>query len=819
MLKAVLAGGICALNLAGAAAAQTSSFSIAGGELKAALDAYARQSGVQLIYRIEDVRGVRSHGARGPLSRDQALARILAGTPFTVRRDASGAIAIVRGSGSGGDQVASAPAAPNPPVLLEEVIVTAKSGVQPARRISGSVSALSGAQLESIGAQGFEDYLTRTPGVVYNAAVPGLSTVTIRGVSTTIGVSNSQGTTGYFINDVPLTDPFYSAGIPDIDTFDVDNVTVMRGPQGTLFGAASLGGAINYQAARPDLSAYQLHLQATAETTRHGEPGGAAKIMLNAPIVEDRLAIRAVYVRRRDGGYIDNPVLSRADTDRTTVDGGRLQLLWVPNPATRVSYLFLDQSQDTADVGYEEPFRAGALRKDALIAEPAAFRTRIDSLRLDRDLGFAALTATASYHRKTSSTVGDVTPFFAHGLPGATPVSNRLIADSQGASFEVRLASPPGRRLEYVIGAYHDRIDERIRQAFSAPNAAAVIEALYAPAYGSGVGAATAPDGVFFAADVPFQGQETAAFGEASYHVGDQLKLTLGGRLFDTRSVSTSTTSGFFNLLASGAIHSSRSGAQEQAGLAPKASITWTPHPDLLAYGLISKGFRYGGPNINASSPGFAIPAGFNSDSLVNYELGLRTTWFDRRLQLDATAFFIDWSDIQLQLYSPLGLTYLANAGRATNLGVEATATWQVLPELTLQSNLTYLDAALAEDFDPGAGQPVIPRGAVLPGASKWRVSNMLSYQWTAGPAAPSLALSHRYVSSAPGDFAAGAPQGGFNEFDARMTFHLDRVDLSAFAENIGGSRGVTSASLLSGPLQQFVLRPFTVGLTADFRM
>jgi outer membrane receptor protein involved in Fe transport len=137
---------------------------------------------------------------------------------------------------------------------LSEVIVTATKRPEAARKISGSVSAVTGAQLEAIGANSFADYLTSTPGVVFNAAVPGESTVVIRGVSTTVGFDQGQGATGYFINDVPLTDPYFTVAIPDIDAFDVDNVTVLRGPQGTLFGSASLGGAVDYQAAKPNLS-------------------------------------------------------------------------------------------------------------------------------------------------------------------------------------------------------------------------------------------------------------------------------------------------------------------------------------------------------------------------------------------------------------------------------------------------------------------------------------------------------------------------------------------------------------------------------------
>lgn len=817
-LKRIVAGGACALALASAAAAQApaTSFAIARGDLKAALDAYVRQSGVQLIYRIEDVRGVRSGGAHGRLTRDQALAQILAGTPFTVRRDISGAVAVVRDPGPKGAQ---AQAAPDPPTILEEVIVTGKTGAQPVRAISGSVSALGGDQLETMGANSFEDYLKRTPGVVFNAAAPGGSPVTIRGVSTIVGISNNQGTTGYFINDVPLTDPFYSAGIPDIDTFDVDNVTVLRGPQGTLFGAASLGGSVNYQAAPPNLSAYQLHVQVTAESTRGADPGGAAKIMVNAPLVEDRLAVRAVYVHRSDGGYIDNIALGRPNSNRTTVDGGRLELTWRPTSSTRISYLFLDQSQDTADVGYQQPALARPLGKMSLVPEFADFRTRISSLRLDSDLGDATLTATASHHEKSSHTAGDATSIFAGALPGVTPVSDDLAVDSEGWAFEARLASRPGRRLEYLVGAYHDQIDERLRQTFSAPNATALIETLYGPTFGPGIGAASAPGGVFFFADVPIKGEETAAFGETTYHLTGQLKITGAGRLFYTRMANATTTGGFFNLLSSGAIQSVLSGAQSQTGFAPKASITWTPNADVLVYGLVSKGFRFGGPNISASSPGFAIPAEFHSDSLVNYELGTRTDWLGGRLQFDATAFYIDWRDIQLQLYSPLGLTYLANAGKAANYGIEAATTWRVLPGLTLRSNLTYLSATLASSYDPGGGLPVIPRGATLPGASKWQVSNVLSYQWAGGPASPLLALSHHYISKAPGDFAAGTPQGGYNEFDTRVTFHLDRVDLSAFAENIGNSHGVTSGSRIGGPLQQFVLRPLTIGLSVNARM
>src|SRR5580658_5905462 len=245
------------------------------------------------------------------------------------------------------------------PETLEQVEVTATKLPQPARTIAGSTSVVSGAKVDELGAQSFEDYLTGVPGVVFNAGLPGLSTAVIRGVSTTTTLDQGQGTTGYFSNEVPLTDPNFAVAIPDIDTFDVDNVAVMRGPQGTLFGSASLGGAINYQAALPDLTRFQARLQGTFADTAHGANSESGKGMVNVPLVTDILAVRAVFVYRNDGGYINNIGTGVKDSNSTLIRGGRAEVLWTPADGTKVSYLFLKQTEDTADLGYTEPALAG----------------------------------------------------------------------------------------------------------------------------------------------------------------------------------------------------------------------------------------------------------------------------------------------------------------------------------------------------------------------------------------------------------------------------------------------------------------------------
>jgi outer membrane receptor protein involved in Fe transport len=237
-----------------------------------------------------------------------------------------------------------------------------------------------------------------------------------------------------------------------------------------------------------------------------------------------------------------------------------------------------------------------------------------------------------------------------------------------------------------------------------------------------------------------------------------------------------------------------------------------------MVYGLASKGFRFGGPNI-ATDPAFDIPSQFDSDSLWNYELGTRLTLLDGHLLLDGTLYWVNWSDIQVTQRSPSGFTYTANAGKARNRGVEAGVTWRPVRDLTVQCSITYLDAELRRDFQSGAG--LVPAGSTLPGGSKWQIANSISYDARQAKYQPNFSLSHRYISSAPGELAPSPPkQGGYNLFDARAGAKIGRFEATLFVENIGDVRGVSQATsgLVRGPIDYFV-RPRTFGLTLDYRL
>lgn len=677
-----------------------------------------------------------------------------------------------------------------PAAFPEDIVVTATKRSERVRDISGSITAFDEATLEALGARSFADYLTRTPGVVFNQTVPGNSAAIIRGVATSTGIAQAQGTTGYFINDVPLTDPFYSGGIPDIDTFDVDNVAVLRGPQGTLFGSASMGGAINYQAARPDLTRIEAHARGTVETTRHGEEGYGGNVMLNLPIVNDVLAVRGVYGQRRIGGFVDNVGTGRTDSNRTSIDGGRLMVTLKPLAGTTLNYLFLQQTQRTDDVGSTQP-SVGDYAKRTRIAEPFRYRTTIHNLRVDQDLGFATLTATATSHAKRFSGQQDYSAL----APALAPAAFLEPGTTRGETFEARIASPTGQRFEYLLGVFNDFTRER------------VINQLVAPAAVPAFGTATLIDAL-----VGVRGRESAIFGEGSYRFTDQVKLTLGGRLFRTRLTTVTTQGGPL----AGPTTTTTGGSRE-TGFSPKASLTWQPDRDILVYALASRGFRFGGPNI-ARDPAFAIPSQFGSDSLWNYEIGARTSLLDRRLQLDGTLYWIDWDNIQVTQRSPSGFTYTGNAGRARNRGFEASVTYRPIRALAIQGSATYLDGELRRDF--GSGATLVASGSQLPGASRWQISDSITYAPTGSSIAPTFALSHRYLSGAPGELRPAAQrQGSYSLIDARIGATIAGFGVAAFIDNIADTRGVSqSVTGTRGPVQ-FLVRPRTIGISLDYKL
>ena len=707
--------------------------------------------------------------------------------------------------------------------LLEEIIVTATKREVSVRDVAGSVSAVSGAQLEAIGAQSYADYIARTPGVTFNQFQPGTSHVVIRGVATNSGNVQGQGTTGYYINEVPLTEPGWTIVIPDIDAFDVDHVEILRGPQGSLFGSASMGGAVNYVATKADAGAYDAAIETTLSKTRNADVGGAIKGMVNIPLVQDKLALRAVATYRNDPGYLDNVGIGENGSSDITIGGGRLSLVWTPTDATEVSWLSLYQKTEADDAPYRNP-AFGDLARSTAFAETNETDVTLHSLRLDHDFGVATLTAIGAYQEKSQDFAFDYTPYRGAyntdlGLNLTSPLFIESGGESTGESLEVRLASNTEGRFEWLIGAMYFESEKNLYEQLGADGAAAAFDA--SPLYGPGTGAVIAPDGrIFNAFFTDLKAKEMAVFGEASFNFTPELKLTAGGRLFKTETDSTSSQVGFSTF--PGGLSVSPTESDEQDGFSPKVSLTYTPSEDLMVYGLYSEGFRFGTPNTQGLSA-FPVPAGSESDSLKNYEIGVRSNLAGGKVLLDATAFYVDWSDIQLRLLTPDDFNYAANGGAATIKGLETSITFSPTPQLDLQSSITYMEARLDEPlFILWYG--TAPEGAQLPGSSDWSISNTASYRFETAYD-PTLTLSHRYVSSGISDLNSAVPgvvpntQGDFNVIDLRLRASFGATSVTLFGSNLGDERGVTRTLPEANGLSQGLIRPRTFGVTLNWSL
>jgi iron complex outermembrane recepter protein len=806
-------GGIALLALACAqlaAAQEAMQFDIPEESAMSALQRFARQSGIQVFAPAELLRGVTTRAVRGSYTPEEALGKMLEGSNLNASSLDGGRTFTLKAPGRA--ETAS---------LLEEVIVTAHKREENLRNVAGSVTAITGRQMEQMGAQGFADYLTRTPGVQYNGAIPGWSSITIRGVSTTTSLDVGQSATGTYINDVPLTDPFLSAGIPDVDAFDVERVEVLRGPQGTLFGSATLGGAVNYIAARANLESFSGRVETSAASTSSASKlGYTGKAMVNLPLITDKLAVRLVGTHRNQPGYIDNLGVGRKNLNELTVSGGRMSLEWQATEQLRLSALSLYSKTQYDDAFTSRPL-LGDLVRSTIIPEPYQSEAFINSIDAAMDFDFATLNVSYAHSSKDLTNNTDFTPNFGGIFRGRAPPLNFVAErNSDGRMLEARLTSPSGRKLEWLFGVSRNEMEISLPSHSSFAGAAALITQLGAQgAFGTvpaDFGARVAPNDQYLDFRLSVEGTETASFGEMTYHLGDFWRVTAGGRFFRTEVDNRTVQTGLLNFLSTRGYLTTSSGSQEEDKFTPKLSLAYQPNDDFMYYALYSEGFRFGGPNAIPQVPQFPSPSGFSSDSLKNYELGARAAFLERTLTLDATVYYIDWQDIQLGLIRGDNLAYADNVGAARNVGVDLSTNWLIADRLELQLVGSYLDAEMRDDVVATA---LNEKGARLPGASQWRSAASVRYSWD-NALTPALVFTHRYVSEAPSNLAKTAYQGGYSVFDLRGTFEIGGANLAAFVENIADKRGITVGEFgnATGP-RAYYIKPRTVGLrvTYDF--
>lgn len=692
---------------------------------------------------------------------------------------------------------------------LQEITVTASRREQTTLEIPSSLTALSGNELEHLGADSYSDYLAEAPGVAYNSNGFGRGVIIMRGVATAASSNgNLQPSTAQYIDDLPALNLWSAWTATDLRMVDIERVEILRGPQGTMFGSGSLGGAVRIITNQPDLSEMYGNITVGASTTDGGEESHDGRLMLNLPLVEDKLAMRVALYNITEGGYIDNIPRGEDDANGTESSGYRVSLRYAPTndfdmrlTATQQSDYVGDSALTFYDRAYGDEYENGGIN-------PAMLDTKLDiyNFTANRSFDFADLVWSTTYASRKSRMVQDMVARIDSVLgSGLNPddYTDFIQHDYNTISHEVRFSSAEDSRLEWVVGAFHMRQDLDVTQVWDYnPDGYPYLDSMYLA-----------------------DSTQTALFGEATYHFTDQWAFSAGARWFDNEFR--------FVVPVYEGTHADNTGATTtpsttttEDGVTPRFSLSYTPSDSTNIYASVAQGYRVGqvnfGTSAGASDPisGEVVPLTFDPDSLWNYEIGLKSYFFDNQLRVDAAVFFIDWSDIQYTRFTASRLNYTGNAGDAESKGVELTLAYMPTDNLEIGGTVTYTDAKLTS-IREGAALEV---GARLPGTPEWAVSSYLEYSDTlSGDMDWFVRASHRYVSEQIPDLGAADDvplADAYHLVNLRGGIDFGRYNVSVFADNILNSDAETLISSRTSswdPARRtYRVRPMTIGASVS---
>ena len=625
---------------------------------------------------------------------------------------------------------------------------------------------------------------TEVAGLTTTNLGSGRDKIFIRGLSDGAFTGRTQSTVGLYLDDVPIT---YNAPDPDLLLADVKQVEVLRGPQGTLYGAGSIGGIVRIVTNKPDLTQYGGSLSIGAATTTHSKSSQLAIAAVNAPIVRDTLAVRAVGYRQIKGGYIDNVGLGLTNVNRTDRTGGRLLITFKPTEDLSINAGVTHQSINAADTQYA--LRAlGPLQTSKRLHEPHDNDFDQAFLSVRRSLAGADAKVSVAYVNHDVSSRYDASSAFRNlnrWAGSSIAFDERQQVDL--TVIEANLTSPTDRPLTWLSGVFFSDSQESDR---SAAEALAVGE-------------------TFYVTDRSDRLTETAAYGEVSYAISNRVHLTGGLRWFGSK-LSTHASA------EQGGVGTRFDGRLANTDVSPKAVLSIS-EDSWLIYANVSQGYRGGGFN-GEPRPGTLaqLPRTFQPDELWSYEVGARASLWDQRLHFRLAVFQADWTDLQSDQYLPSGLPVTLNIGNGANTGLEVEGRYAANERLAM--GLTFLIDRPRLTNTAGSFPARAQEG--LPGVPSNSGGAWITYVWR--PAARfrvQLKVETRYVGPSYLTFDSASPgrQGGYAVTGVSASLDADRWRLDGYVDNIADETANTFAhgNPFSRPSRAQVtpLRPRTIGL------
>ncbi|MDG2005229.1 MAG: TonB-dependent receptor [Novosphingobium sp.] len=762
-------------------------YEVPAGTLADALLVFAQQADISISATDPGLREQRTRGLKGRYSVKQGLRRLLRKSGYAFTMVDRNSVRIVR-KRSASRQARRKPPPPVPatrplptpsdPVRPEIVVRATKQGsLLTSYPASVSVVELSPEDAVRFGARGSELLLEQVPNMASTNLGSGRNKIFIRGVADSSFSGVSQATISQYLGDSRL---IYSAPDPDLALYDIRRVEVLEGPQGTLYGAGTLGGIIRLVPNDPDLSSYDARLSAALHSVRHGDEGGEATAMLNLPILRDKVGLRVLGYHNVTPGYIDDRLRGIADVNRKLVTGIRAALRIKPARGWTFDFGVLGQLNRSRDAQYTERGQPFLTRRSAT-DQHYDNDFRMAWARLIKQWDGVELVSATNYTDHSVDSNFDATL-----QPGTSPtilynedMTVKLLA------HETRLSGKIGGAGHWVVGA-------------SLVKNVNVSEREIGP-----------PEDLETIALIRNRTIDKAIFGEATFAIARRVSLTLGGRYSLVRQT--------VELLEQD-LPDDFEPKRSQKQFLPTAAISWRPRGGWLAYVRFQKGFRPGGLQI---AGGLDEPTAlrFEEDGIRTVELGLRFgTRPGSRLSGDISFSHSRWNDIQADLVDLQGFPITANIGSGRVRNLSANITWQPWPWLSLDASGFINNSNL----DRPAPQFLADEDRDLPNIADlgWKLSAVARKDL--GRATLSGQSTLRYVGRS--SLAIGEPfnlsQGGFYELSMGTRIGFGPWGLSIDVQNLldadGNRFSYGNPFSVAGGQQTTPLRPRTVRIGID---
>ncbi len=717
---------------------------------------------------------------------------------------------------------------------IPEIVVTAQKRAENLQNVPVSITTFGTEDLKIRAVESFIDYATSVPNLGFGASGDGAAnsrTISIRGVS-------GDNTTGFYLDETPLPDSL------DPRIVDIDHIEVLRGPQGTLYGARSMGGTVRLLTNQPDTHHFSASVHTGVSSTEHtNAPNYVADGVVNLPLIQDTLGLRMVGFFDREAGFFKREFpatpgaasLSRVnDIGRSVVQGGSLSLLLKVNDALTVTPRILHQ--ENAYNGL--PFADGTatdLRPTNFIQsrlfdvpEGGSDRWTLYSLGVHYTLPFGELVSSTSYFDREiieHEDESDVVSLFFFTPAGLPPVKSQITEIKPLHRFvqEVRFASRLQGPWQFVLGSYFSVSNGQFSPGYYPPTIVPGLTAV------SGY-----PGNLFYYQNYPSTIREPAAFGELSYQATSRLKLTAGARWYEIKSTASGTEQG----AAVGVVVTDTPTTLTEVGVNPKFQANYQINDSAMVYATAAKGFRPGGivPTVPSAAalgcPGQLAALGlttqqtheYQSDSLWNYEIGAKTSWLDNRLIVNADVFYIDWKNIQQQVLLSCGFQFRTNAGAAKSEGAELEVRARPLRDLDISGGIGYQHAVITKAGAGGTESPLQPGDRVYQ-VPDWTANTSITY---------TAALNSRFslVNNLTYSYVGGSKSANNDPFDprlrspyslldARVALAFSKYEVALVGKNLGDAHANLAdnrsiAAELPGRPRIVTNQPMTFGI--EFR-